>query len=350
MNKKPHSQTYSSSGVNIDKANELVEEIKPIIKRTKRLGANIDIGGFGGLFDINALGYQDPLLVSATDGVGTKLLLAIESKKFDTIGIDLVAMCVNDLVVQGAEPLFFLDYFATGSLSKDIAKQVITSITEGCIQSNCALIGGETAEMPDFYEENHFDLAGFCVGMVERNNLLPKEVSIDDAIIGIASNGLHSNGFSLVRKIINEENINLSSKTPFSNLTFIDELLKPTKIYVNSLLNILKNNNGVKALAHITGGGITENLPRVFNSVDLQAEINVKKWERPKLFEWLQEMGNIDEDEMLKTFNCGIGMALIVDPSETDKIIHQLTSQGDESILIGKIVSSSNKDNRVIYK
>ena len=204
--------------------------------------------------------------------------------------------------------------------------------------------------MPGFYEENHFDLAGFCVGMVERKNLLPKKVSIDDAIIGITSNGLHSNGFSLVRKIINEANINLSSKTPFSNLTFIDELLKPTKIYVNSLLNILKNNNGVKALAHITGGGITENLPRVFNSVDLQAEINVKKWERPKLFEWLQEMGNIDEDEMLKTFNCGIGMALIVDPSETDKIIHQLTSQGDESILIGKIVSSSNKDNRVIYK
>ena len=208
----------------------------------------------------------------------------------------------------------------------------------------------ELPKVPDFYEENHFDLAGFCVGMVERNNLLPKEVSIDDAIIGIASNGLHSNGFSLVRKIINEENINLSSKTPFSNLTFIDELLKPTKIYVNSLLNILKNNNGVKALAHITGGGITENLPRVFNSVDLQAEINVKKWERQKLFEWLQEMGNIDEDEMLKTFNCGIGMALIVDPSETDKIIHQLISQGDESILIGKIVSSSNKDNRVIYK
>jgi len=213
-------QTYASSGVDIDKANQLIDEVRPVINKTKRLGADIDIGGFGGIFDIKALNYEDPLIVSSTDGVGTKLLLAIENNEFKTIGIDLVAMCVNDLIVQGAEPLFFLDYFATGSLSKDIAKMVISSIAEGCLESNCALIGGETAEMPDFYEDNHFDLAGFCVGAVERKKLLPKIVSVNDEIIGIKSSGIHSNGYSLVRKLINKSKVSLSSKSSFSNSTY----------------------------------------------------------------------------------------------------------------------------------
>jgi len=343
-------QTYASSGVDIDKANQLIDEVRPVINKTKRLGADIDIGGFGGIFDIKALNYEDPLIVSSTDGVGTKLLLAIENNEFKTIGIDLVAMCVNDLIVQGAEPLFFLDYFATGSLSKDIAKIVISSIAEGCLKSNCALIGGETAEMPDFYEDNHFDLAGFCVGAVERKKLLPKIVSVNDEIIGIKSSGLHSNGYSLVRKLINKSKVSLSSKSSFSNSTYLEEFLKPTKLYVKPILNILKKNNGIRALANITGGGITENLPRIFNSKNIIAEIDTNKWKKGEIFNWLQDQGNISDSEMLKTFNCGIGMTLIVDPKETKNILNLLESFGEEGMLIGKILESTNQDKLVTYK
>jgi len=343
-------QTYASSGVDIDKANQLIDEVRPVINKTKRLGADIDIGGFGGIFDIKALNYEDPLIVSSTDGVGTKLLLAIENNEFKTIGIDLVAMCVNDLIVQGAEPLFFLDYFATGSLSKDIAKMVISSIAEGCLESNCALIGGETAEMPDFYEDNHFDLAGFCVGAVERKKLLPKIVSVNDEIIGIKSSGIHSNGYSLVRKLINKSKVSLSSKSSFSNSTYLEEFLKPTKLYVKPILNILKKNNGIRALANITGGGITENLPRIFNSKNIIAEIDTNKWKKGEIFNWLQDQGNISDSEMLKTFNCGIGMTLIVDPKETKNILNLLESFGEEGMLIGKILESTNQDKLVTYK
>ena len=343
-------QTYASSGVDIDKANQLIDEVRPVINKTKRLGADIDIGGFGGIFDIKALNYEDPLIVSSTDGVGTKLLLAIENNEFKTIGIDLVAMCVNDLIVQGAEPLFFLDYFATGSLSKDIAKMVISSIAEGCLESNCALIGGETAEMPDFYEDNHFDLAGFCVGAVERKKLLPKIISVNDEIIGIKSSGIHSNGYSLVRKLINKSKVSLSSKSSFSNSTYLEEFLKPTKLYVKPILNILKKNNGIRALANITGGGITENLPRIFNSKNIIAEIDTNKWKKGEIFNWLQDQGNISDSEMLKTFNCGIGMTLIVDPKETKNILNLLESFGEEGMLIGKILESTNQDKLVTYK
>ena len=343
-------QTYASSGVDIDKANQLIDEVRPVINKTKRLGADIYILGFGGIFDIKALNYEDPLIVSSTDGVGTKLLLAIENNEFKTIGIDLVAMCVNDLIVQGAEPLFFLDYFATGSLSKDIAKIVISSIAEGCLKSNCALIGGETAEMPDFYEDNHFDLAGFCVGAVERKKLLPKIVSVNDEIIGIKSSGLHSNGYSLVRKLINKSKVSLSSKSSFSNSTYLEEFLKPTKLYVKPILNILKKNNGIRALANITGGGITENLPRIFNSKNIIAEIDTNKWKKSGVFNWLQDQGNISDSEMLKTFNCGIGMTLIVDPKETKNILNLLESFGEEGMLIGKILESTNQDKLVTYK
>ena len=345
-----HSTTYSESGVDIDKANQLIDEIKPVINKTKRLGADIDIGGFGGIFDIKALNYEDPLIVSSTDGVGTKLLLAIENNELRTIGIDLVAMCVNDLIVQGAEPLFFLDYFATGSLSKDIAKIVISSIAEGCLEANCALIGGETAEMPGFYQDNHFDLAGFCVGAVERKKLLPQKISINDDIIGIKSSGIHSNGYSLVRKLINESEISLLSKSSFSNSTYLEEFLRPTRLYVKPVLNILKQNNGIKALANITGGGITENLPRIFSSKNIIAEIDTNKWKKNEIFNWLQAQGNISDSEMLKTFNCGIGMILIVDPKETKNILDLLESSGEEGMIIGKILEANNENQLVTYK
>jgi phosphoribosylformylglycinamidine cyclo-ligase len=350
LNKKNSPITYSSSGVDIEKGNQLVEEIKPIIRETKVPGADIEIGGFGGLFDIMKLGFNDPLLVSSTDGVGTKLLLAIESNNVSGVGIDLVAMCVNDLIVQGAQPLFFLDYFATGILSKTTAKEVIKSIADGCIQSKCALIGGETAEMPGFYDENHFDLAGFAVGAVERKNLLPKEVKVNDDIIGLKSSGVHSNGFSLVRKILDVSKTQLDSNTPFNEFTFSEELLKPTRIYVKTIISLLNKTNAINAIAHITGGGITENLPRVFSSGKVQAEIYKDSWEKPEIFHWLQNAGNIEESEMLKTFNCGIGMILIVNPKETNNLLNKLKELGEEPSLIGKIIHNENPETLVVYK
>ena len=350
MHKKNSPVTYSSSGVDIEKGNQLVEEIKPIISKTKILGADIDIGGFGGLFDIMKLGYNDPLLVSSTDGVGTKLLLAIESKNVTGVGIDLVAMCVNDLIVQGAQPLFFLDYFATGVLSKSTAKEVIKSIADGCIESKCALIGGETAEMPGFYDKEHFDLAGFAVGAVEREQLLPKKIEIDDDIIGLKSSGVHSNGFSLVRKILDVSKTQLDDNTSFNDLSFSEELLKPTRIYVKTIMSLLGQTNAIKAIAHITGGGITENLPRVFSSNEVGAEIYTDSWKRPAIFNWLQKKGNIEDFEMLKTFNCGIGMILVVNPNETNDILIELKKLGEDPSLIGKIGDSKNLSYPVVYK
>ena len=350
MRKKNSPITYSSSGVDIEKGNQLVEEIKPIISKTKIPGADIDIGGFGGLFDIMKLGYNDPLLVSSTDGVGTKLLLAIESKNVTGVGIDLVAMCVNDLIVQGAQPLFFLDYFATGVLSKSTAKEVIKSIADGCIQSKCALIGGETAEMPGFYDKEHFDLAGFSVGAVEREKLLPKKIEIGDDIIGLKSSGVHSNGFSLVRKILDISKIQLDDNTSFNDLSFSEELLKPTRIYVKTIMSLLGQTNAIKAIAHITGGGITENLPRVFGSNEVGAEIYKDSWKRPGIFNWLQKTGNIEDIEMLKTFNCGIGMILVVNPNETNDILMELKKLGEDPSLIGKIDDSKNLSCPVVYK
>ena len=349
MYKKNFPITYSSSGVDIEKGNQLVEEIKPIISKTKIPGADTEIGGFGGLFDIMKLGYSDPLLVSSTDGVGTKLLLAIESKNFTGVGIDLVAMCVNDLIVQGAQPLFFLDYFATGVLSKSTAKEVIKSIADGCIQSKCALIGGETAEMPGFYDKEHFDLAGFAVGAVEREMLLPKKIEVNDDIIGIKSSGIHSNGFSLVRKILDVSKIQLDDNTSFNDLSFSEELLKPTRIYVKTIMSLLGQTNAIKAIAHITGGGITENLPRIFRSNEFGAEINQDSWERPDIFNWIQKTGNIEDFEMLKTFNCGIGMILIVNPNETKDILIELKKLGENPSVIGKIIDSENIRHPVVY-
>ena len=352
-NTKDHSKkiTYASSGVNIEKANDLIEEIKPIIKKTQRLGADGTIGGFGGVFDIGLLNYNDPLLISSTDGVGTKLLLAIENNYYDYIGIDLVAMCVNDLIVQGAEPLYFLDYFATGQLSNSTAKKIIKSVAEGCIQANCALIGGETAEMPGLYEKGHFDLAGFSVGLVERNKLLPKSnIEKGDLLIGLPSNGLHSNGYSLVRNIIDQKNINITLPMPDnSQKTIAETLLEPTKIYVKLILDLLKSSDQIKAISNITGGGITENLPRIFENETIGAKVNLSSWLRPSIFNWLQELGNIDEEEMLKTLNCGIGMILVINHRDVKKISKFLEKKNEDFYIIGEIVESQTDSPKIIY-
>ena len=312
--------TYADAGVDIDAGNELVQRIKPLAKSTARSGADSDLGGFGGLFDLKAAGFIDPVLVAANDGVGTKLKLAIETNIVDTVGIDLVAMCVNDLIVQGAEPLFFLDYFATGHLEVEHATAVVAGIAEGCRQAGCALIGGETAEMPGLYAKGDFDLAGFSVGAAERGSLLPSDdVKPGDVLIGLPSTGVHSNGFSLVRKIMEVNGLDWSAPAPFENGKTLGEvLLAPTKIYVKELLPILQAGL-VKALAHITGGGLYENLPRVLPD-GVGAKIDTSAWERPGIFTWLQKAGGIDEAEMLRTFNCGIGMVLVMSAAEADRL------------------------------
>ena len=352
-NTKDHSKkiTYASSGVNIEKANDLIEEIKPIIKKTQRLGADGTIGGFGGVFDIGLLNYNDPLIISSTDGVGTKLLLAIENDFYDYIGIDLVAMCVNDLIVQGAEPVYFLDYFATGQLSNITAKKIIKSISEGCIESDCALIGGETAEMPGLYEKGHFDLAGFSVGLVERDKLLPKSnIEKGDILIGLPSNGFHSNGYSLIRNIINQKNVNTSlPMAKNQEKTIAEYLLEPTKIYVKLILDLLKSTDQIKAISNITGGGITENLPRIFDNENIGAKVNLSSWDRPQIFNWLQELGNIDEEEMLKTLNCGIGMILVINKKAIKKIAKILKKKNENFYVIGEIVETQIENPKIIY-
>lgn len=329
------SLNYKQAGVDIDAGNELVNRIKPFAKATKRLGVASDLGGFGALFDLKKCNFKDPVLVSSTDGVGTKLKIAIETNKHDTIGIDLVAMSVNDLLAQGAEPLFFLDYFACSKLDVDIASDVIKGIADGCKQANCALIGGETAEMPGMYKQGDYDLAGFAVGAVEREEILPKATAKGDILIGLKSSGLHSNGYSLARFVLEKNNINFSDKV-FGEKTIGEVLLTPTKIYVKSCLAAIKTGK-VKALAHITGGGLTENLPRVL-SENTKPEIDYSKWQMPEIFNFLKKAGNIKDEEMHRTFNCGIGMVLVVDKNDAQEILQILKTQGEEAVEIGKLI------------
>jgi phosphoribosylformylglycinamidine cyclo-ligase len=332
-----NSNSYKSAGVDIDAGNELVTRIKPLAKSTSRIGANADLGGFGGLFDLAACKYKDPILVSANDGVGTKLKVAFEVGKHDTIGIDLVAMCVNDLVVQGAEPLFFLDYFATGKLSNDVAYEVIKGIADGCKQAGAALIGGETAEMPGMYQEGHYDLAGFAVGAVEREKVLPRnDIKAGDVVIGIASSGVHSNGYSLVRHIIDRNDLSYDAKAPFESTKSLgEELLTPTRIYVKTCLAAVKTDK-VKALAHITGGGFTENIPRVLPD-NLGVDVDCAAWPMLPVFKWLADIGKIAQGEMLKTFNCGIGMILVVEPQYAAEICAIIEANGDKAYKVGNI-------------
>ncbi|MDX1974694.1 MAG: phosphoribosylformylglycinamidine cyclo-ligase [Rickettsiales bacterium] len=332
--------TYKEAGVNIDAGNALVDRIKPLARATRRLGSLDDLGGFGALFDVKAAGYSDPLLVSSTDGVGTKLKIAQTLDRHDTIGIDLVAMCVNDLVVQGAEPLFFLDYFATGALSVDIAEKVIKGISDGCQQAGCALIGGETAEMPGMYGPGEYDLAGFTVGAVERSQLLPsKAMSEGDVVLGLASSGVHSNGYSLVRHIMAMQSLDYNSATPFApSESFANILMTPTRIYVKGCLKALKEfPDAIRGFAHITGGGLPENLPRVLPK-NLAAEINTNAWERPAILRWLQEAGNVPDGDMWRTFNCGIGMVVIVAASAASSVSAALKAQGETVYDLGHII------------
>ena len=327
--------TYADAGVDIDAGNSLIERIKPAAKLTARTGVMAGLGGFGALFDLKGAGYNDPILVAATDGVGTKLRIAIDTGNVDTIGIDLVAMCVNDLVCQGAEPLFFLDYFATGKLDIEDATRIINGIAAGCEASGCALIGGETAEMPGMYHDGDFDLAGFAVGAMERGADLPAGVVEGDVLLGLASDGVHSNGYSLVRRIVDVSGLGWADDAPFADGPLGAALLTPTRLYVKSTLSAIKN-GGVHALAHITGGGLTENLPRVLPE-GLGAQIDLNAWELPPVFKWLAATGGIVESEMLKTFNSGIGMVLSVAASEADAVTAILTAAGENVMQIGTV-------------
>lgn len=327
--------TYADAGVDIDAGNSLIERIKPAAKLTARTGVMAGLGGFGALFDLKGAGYNDPILVAATDGVGTKLRIAIDTGNVDTIGIDLVAMCVNDLVCQGAEPLFFLDYFATGKLDIEDATRIINGIAAGCEASGCALIGGETAEMPGMYHDGDFDLAGFAVGAMERGADLPAGVVEGDVLLGLASDGVHSNGYSLVRRIVDVSGLGWADDAPFADGPLGAALLTPTRLYVKSTLSAIKH-GGVHALAHITGGGLTENLPRVLPE-GLGAQIDLNAWELPPVFKWLAATGGIVESEMLKTFNSGIGMVLSVAASEADAVTAILTAAGENVMQIGTV-------------
>ena len=329
--------TYADAGVSIDAGNALVKAIGPLAKSTSRPGADAELGGFGGFFDLKAAGYRDPLLVAANDGVGTKLKLAIETGRHDGVGIDLVAMCVNDLIVQGAEPLFFLDYYATGKLDNDVAAAVVASIAEGCRQAGCSLIGGETAEMPGMYADGDYDLAGFCIGAVERDRVLTgANISPGDLIFGLASSGVHSNGFSLVRKIVERNQWDLQQNFPDLGESLAAALLKPTTIYVRSLLPLVQQGR-IKGLAHITGGGLLENIPRIMPE-DCHAIVNADEWQLPAVFSLLQSGGRIAAQEMARTFNCGVGMAVIVDPREADALLERLDPhQMDAVFEIGRI-------------
>jgi phosphoribosylformylglycinamidine cyclo-ligase len=337
MSSNTPSYTYEQAGVSIDAGNALVKAIGPLVKATARPGADADIGGFGGFFDPRAAGYADPLLVAANDGVGTKVKLAIDHNRHDTIGQDLVAMCVNDLIVQGAEPLFFLDYFATGKLDNGVAERVVAGIAEGCRMAGCALIGGETAEMPGMYAPGDYDLAGFCVGAVERGEQLTGDkVAEGDVLLGLASSGVHSNGYSLVRKLAEDKLWKLDRPALFDqDRLLIDHLIEPTRIYVKSLLPAIRAGR-IHALAHITGGGLTENVPRVLPK-GLHARIDAGAWEQPRLMAFLQAQGNIEPAEMARTFNCGIGMVLAVNVDEVAGLVADLSDAGETVHVIGAI-------------
>lgn len=336
--------SYADSGVDIDAGNTLVEAIKPLAKSTMRPGAETELGGFGGLFDLARAGYSDPILIAATDGVGTKLMIAIESGVLHTVGIDLVAMCVNDLVVQGGEPLLFLDYLATGKLDPESGAQIIEGIAEGCRIAGAALIGGETAEMPGLYRGKEFDLAGFSVGAVERGKVLPRpDIAPGDRVLGLASSGIHSNGFSLVRKLVERSALPYDAPAPFDAAMSLGEaLMTPTRIYVKPLLNAIRQTGAIKGLAHITGGGITENIPRVLPS-SLAARIDLSAIEAKPVFGWLARTGAIERAEMLRTFNCGIGMIVIADASKADSVARNLTDDGETVIELGTIEARSDE-------
>lgn len=338
--------SYRDAGVDIEAGNALVERIKPLASKTRRPGVMAGLGGFGSLFELPLDKYKQPVLVSGTDGVGTKLRLAIEAGIHDTIGIDLVAMCVNDIAVLGAEPLFFLDYYATGKLNIDVATDVVSGIAEGCLQSGAALVGGETAEMPSMYQDGDFDLAGFCVGIVEKDDIIDgSQVKAGDAIIGIASSGPHSNGYSLIRKIIEVSKADLNMA--FDGATLGEKLLAPTRIYVKSLLQLHEKIN-IHALSHITGGGLLENIPRVLPA-NVTAVIDSQSWQRPAVFDWLQQQGNVVDREMYRTFNNGIGMVVCVDEQDADATVQILTALGETAMRIGHI-EASQSDEQVIIK
>jgi phosphoribosylformylglycinamidine cyclo-ligase len=339
------SLSYRDAGVDIDAGNELVERIKPAVKSTRRQGCVGSIGGFGGLFELPLDRYRNPLLVSGTDGVGTKLKLAIEIEKYDSIGIDLVAMCANDIAVLGAEALFFLDYYATGKLSLDVAEQVIGGIAEGCRQAGCALIGGETAEMPGIYAPGDFDLAGFCVGIVEKERVINgDQVKTGDKLIALASSGPHSNGYSLIRKIIEFSGVDLAQDCDGQSLA--EALIAPTRIYVKNLLELTRQ-IPVLAISHITGGGLLENIPRVLPS-QCAANIDRSSWDMPAVFNWLQSAGNVDSSEMFRTFNCGVGMVLVIAQDDLSSCLQLLDELGEQAWEIGEIVDKNNAPSVVL--
>ena len=347
MNPPDNKKTsYADAGVSIDRGNELVQRIKAAATATHNAGVIGNLGGFGALFDLAAFSFKDPVLVSGTDGVGTKIKLAIDMQRHDSIGIDLVAMCVNDLLVQGARPLFFLDYFASGKLDVDVASNVITGIADGCKLAGCALIGGETAEMPGMYANGDYDLAGFCVGAVERDHIIDgSKVKAGDILIGVASSGPHSNGYSLIRKIIKDSNTEFN--VPFENKTIGEVLLTPTRIYVKPILQLI-DTLPVKALAHITGGGLTENIPRVLPA-GLDAVIDTQSWRLPPIFSWLLDKGNIDQQEMYRTFNCGVGMVVCVDKKDQSTALEYLAKAGETAWVIGSIKANKSNDSHVRF-
>jgi phosphoribosylformylglycinamidine cyclo-ligase len=342
--------TYAEAGVDIDAGNRMVELIKPLVRATARAGTNAEIGGFGGLFDLKGAGFSDPVLVAATDGVGTKLKIAIETGRHDTIGIDLVAMSVNDLVVQGAQPLFFLDYFACGKLVPEMAARVVAGVSEGCRISGCALIGGETAEMPDLYRPDDYDLAGFAVGAAERNALLPRpDIAAGDAVLGIASSGVHSNGFSLVRRVVAKSALTWDAPAPFDPARSLGEaLLTPTRIYVKSCLAALRATKAVKGLAHITGGGFPDNIPRVLPD-GLRVALDLTRVPVLPVFRWLAAIGGIAEPEMLRTFNCGIGMVAVVAAEHADAVTAVLAREGESVLRLGAVEAVAGDAPRVAF-
>lgn len=339
--------SYEDAGVSIEHGNELVKRLKKTVSSTHRQGVMGGLGGFGALFDLGSLNYKHPVLVSGTDGVGTKIKLAIDNNRHESIGIDLVGMCVNDLIVQGADPLFFLDYFACSSLDVDVAETVINGIAEGCKLAGCSLIGGETAEMPGMYQSGEYDLAGFCVGVVEKEEIITGQgVSAGDTVIAIASSGCHSNGYSLIRKIITDTNQDLSET--LDGKTLLDHLLEPTRIYVKQILGLIKE-VPIKAIAHITGGGLIENIPRVIPE-DLAVQIDAKSWKLPPIFEWLREKGNVDSHEMYKTFNCGVGLILCIDADNVNTTLSYLKDIGEEAWVIGQITADEKINGSVEIK
>ena len=341
--------TYSEAGVDIDAGNRLVDLIRPAVRATRRIGADGEIGGFGGVFDLKAAGFSDPLLIAANDGVGTKVKIAIDCGIHSTIGVDLVAMCVNDLIVQGAEPLFFLDYYATAKLDPNVATVVVNGIAEGCVSAGCALLGGETAEMPGLYAKNDYDLAGFAVGAVERSKLLPRNVSEGDIAFGLASSGVHSNGFSLVRRIVERSGLAWNATAPFApDMMLGRALLEPTRIYVKPLLAALRRTPHIHALAHITGGGFPDNLPRILpNGLAIALDLNAFK--PPRVFGWLASTGNVAEKEMLRTFNCGIGMVVIAAKDNAIDVEAALEAVGETPIHLGEIIAQEGQERVIMH-